>query len=833
MATPKLSSIYSYGSTDVSRPPLAAVSIAADAQALRWSKRLHIQRHLRLIARLAHMGPAEFWQRASKALVKRLGLMPTAANNYRETKSSQSDGLARRLGPGFRENLSAHFDRAFFFGPTQRSAMVKSMQGHVPDAKSRVAGLAGAIGGDGLRYLGCKVPIVAGQLDWQADPQSGSRAWTTGILDEIEAIEASTADVKYVWEVNRHQFLPILGRAYWLTGDERYAHQAVALIDDWIAKNPVGLGVNWCSHLEVAMRAISWLWTMPFLLALPGLSKTFLARWVESIASHYYHLRRNLSIYTDPTNHLIGEATALWMLCICFPALPGAAKEQQRALLILTREVERQIASDGVNKEQATSYHRFVLDFFLQVLVLAQRNGIRLSPTISRQIASMIEFVAALAGDHGTAPMIGDSDDARGLPFLELVGWNFKDTLSTGAVLFQRGDWKQTAGPIAEVSVWLLGPNAIDRYERLPCVDKPKSISAFPDGGYYFLKNNDRFGRAELIFDAGPLGLWPNAAHGHADALSILIRLNGKLLLTDPGTGTYFGSKRQRDYFRSTAAHNTITVDDLDQADLFDTFKWVNPMNVKVHESQTVDGFSYVSGMHDGYQRLRAGVSHQRSVLATESNGWVIVDQVSGKGKHSIKRHFNFHPGTELVELGNQSILAWDPITGNGLRFDFPVVTRSSALHHIDTAQIGLWSGQYGDIQTAPHLTVETVDTLELTLFTFITPIFHTVETEVATAACKLEIHAIEDHRAYVCRRSSGSLTDRIDEVILVNPLGRGVMMPSEHHCNALFAYMQLNRDGQAQRAFLIGEGASIISSKFQLRCEGQERSTGYTRTAR
>ncbi len=312
--------------------------------------------------------------------------------------------------------------------------------------------------------------------------------WTTGALDEAEAISATSADVKYVWEVNRQQFLPILGRAYWFTGDTRYAQHAVALIDDWITKNPVGLGVNWCSHLEVAMRAIAWIWTMPYLLALPGLSEAFIGRWLESIEAHFHHLCRNLSVFTDPTNHLIGEAAALWMLCVCFPALPGANKESKRALLILTREVERQIAPDGVNCEQATSYHRFVLDFYLQILVLARRNGIALSPAVPKQIESMIEFVAAMAGSDGAVPMIGDSDDARGMPFLELVGWDFKDTLSTGAVLFKRERWKRSAGDLAEVSVWLIGAEAIDEYKAMPSTARSQTSIDFPLWRLLFLR---------------------------------------------------------------------------------------------------------------------------------------------------------------------------------------------------------------------------------------------------------------------------------------------------------------------------------------------------------
>ena len=794
--------------------------------ALRWCKRRSVQRHLRLIARLARMGPKEFGQRIAKSLSKRLGFMPPktiAPVDSIFANTSQSNGAS------IQEYLSKQLDRSSYFGPANRIEIAAKIWSALPDADKTVRKLADAIGGDGLHYLGQKVRIVAGEIDWQADPISGKRCWTAGILDEAEAISVESADVKYVWEINRHQFLPILGRAYWLTGDTCFAQQAVALIDDWIANNPVGLGVNWCSHLEVAMRAISWMWSMPYLLALPGLSEAFLGRWLDSLECHYHHLRRNLSVFTDPTNHLIGEATALWMLCVCFPDLPDAAKEKQRSLLILSREVERQIAPDGVNYEQATSYHRFVLDFYLQILVLARRNEIDLSPAIAKRVELMVEFVAAMAGSHGIAPMIGDSDDARGLPFLELVGWDFRDTLSTGAVLFERQVWKKSAGHLAEVSIWLIGANAIDRFNALSCDDNHKNPSSFPAGGYCFSNNNDGAGTAELIFDVGPLGLWPNAAHGHADALSILIRLNGKLLLTDPGTGAYFGNKQERDYFRSTAAHNTVTVDDLDQADLYDTFKWINPMNVKALESHSLNGFSYVAGEHNGYRRLRAGVTHQRAILATGSNGWIVIDRFEGKGRHSFKRHFNFHPGTELEQIGNQSALAWDPIANNGLRFDFAQST-DSPINSIDVRQTGLWSGRYGDIQSTPHLEVETVDTPGITLLAFITPIFSDRESQRTTVEPKLDVIKLDDQRSFGCQRGFYRHGKAINDFVFINPSAINSKMPTSHRCNARIAYLQQTEDGSVEHALLVGEDASLVSSNFQLRCQKQEKSASFSK---
>src|SRR6185369_4323 len=118
-------------------------------------------------------------------------------------------------------------------------------------------------------------------------------------------------DVKFVWEVNRHQFFVTLARAFAYTDDERYAEACVAMARRWREANPTGTGVNWASNLEVAVRLLAWIWTIDLLQGARALSNDELRPWLASAAAHRDHLAAHLSTFTDPTNHLIGEVAAL------------------------------------------------------------------------------------------------------------------------------------------------------------------------------------------------------------------------------------------------------------------------------------------------------------------------------------------------------------------------------------------------------------------------------------------------------------------------------------------------------------------------------------------
>jgi hypothetical protein len=143
--------------------------------------------------------------------------------------------------------------------------------------------------------------------------------------------------------------------------------------------------------------------------------------------------------------------------------------------------------------------------------------------------------------------------------------------------------------------------------------------------------------------------------HAHADALSVVLFAGGREILADPGTFVYNGAPEWRKYFRSTRAHNTVVIDDCDQAEMSGTFRWKRKISTRAtyHLDRTVTGhdgrISYVEAEHGGYGRLpQGGVIHRRRVVNVASQYWIIVDDFRGAGHHTFDFHFHFGDDVDI-----------------------------------------------------------------------------------------------------------------------------------------------------------------------------------------
>ncbi len=486
---------------------------------------------------------------------------------------------------------------------------------------------------------------------WHTGPDS-RRLWPKSFFGDIPyRLGNPFGDARLVWEPSRlQQLLPLALLAVRDSGE--VAAAAADLLEhqlrSWLGANPPFRGVHYVSAMECGLRLIAVCHALDIArCALKDPEKSWTVG-VRIVGTHAPFILRRLSLYSSSGNHTIAECAALVYAGTLFPEIPEAAVWRRRGLAILEQEAERQILPDGGGIEQAIWYHRFVVDLLdLVARLLAHRDE-----TVPDRISAAVErgrrFLAAFPGVEALPPF-GDSDGGHALsPHL-----------------------------------------ALDDEKVSP------QATTFEDSGYTVMPV-DPASSLRLIFDHGGLGMAPAHGHGHADALSVSLYQGDRALLLDPGTLTYTGNAQWRRYFRGTPAHNTVTVDEQDQAQQETPFQWSDPYTCAVVRHEQTDGPTHmILARHDGYIAL--GVTHWRGIACREGAWTLIWDYLDGDGDHTVDLHWHCD-GIETEGEGFRFAAADPPVF---LKIDGAVVQR---FHGSENPRLGWLAPEYGRYRAATTL---------------------------------------------------------------------------------------------------------------------------------
>jgi hypothetical protein len=578
------------------------------------------------------------------------------------------EAFLHAIGPGFRretaeataaavlERLRAASDdewtlgtATFFTSVGQTREIAAEMERRYPEARRELLVRAErAVDGE-FALLGLESVSFGWPIDWRLEPLSGKRTplehWSG--IDYLDPDVAG--DKKVTWELNRHGHFVTFGQAYTLTREERYAEAFAEQMTSWLDENPPSLGINWASSLEVSFRAISWLWALHLTAPSRALSPQLALRALKSLVAHGRHVETYLSHYFSPNTHLTGEALGLLYLGTALPELGDAARWRAEGARIMTEQAASQVRPDGVYFEQTTYYHRYTADFYLHAVALARATGAPVAPEVESAARSLADHLAWITEPHGVTPLLGDDDGGRLVSFVRREPRDMRDTLAAASALFGVAEWRAVAGEAPE-SLWLLGPEAHANYLALEPTEPAGRARAFGDGGYYVMRDGWAPDDAYALVDCGPHGAL-SCGHAHADALSLVFSADGVSWLVDPGTFTYTGDPVLRDVFRTTEAHNTVTVDGVPQSEPSGPFAWRSAATAERAAFVSAPGLSYFEGSHDGYARLADPVTHSRAVLFVErdrelgASPYVVVrDALGASGRHAYSLRYRFSP---------------------------------------------------------------------------------------------------------------------------------------------------------------------------------------------
>ncbi|WNS43760.1 alginate lyase family protein [Paenibacillus sp. MMS20-IR301] len=443
-------------------------------------------------------------------------------------------------------------------------------------------------------------------------------------------------DPEFTWGMNRHWHMLDLGKAYLMNGRPQYVTAFTAHFRSWRAQNPVPVIESYEEAvffqklgpwrlLETGLRVQSWISAYKYMEDSPLLDEEFRSEFLAGLEEHAGFLTCYLG--STEINHAIMHMQGLYMIAAFYHWHPRAPYWRQLAEERLELCLLHQVGPEGVQIELTTHYHDAAIEMFGTPYLLGALSGHPFSAWYGGQLRKMAAFTEALVRPDQQSTGIGDSDwTGDGRRRLTLLGAILADDALTG-----RG----TGNPEC---LWLLGAEEYERCIRLQAAHTPSVSSvAFPQTGYYIMRDRQQY----LFFDAAPMG----GAHGHADALNLEWMWKQQLLFTDTGRYTYEEGEWRR-YFKSTLAHNTITVDGEDQTPYVSSQQWGEPLaGARTLRYESGSRYHFIDAAHDGYTRLPGPVVHRRWVLSGKDIPLMLIaDWLEGDAAHSLEQRFHLHP---------------------------------------------------------------------------------------------------------------------------------------------------------------------------------------------
>ncbi|HEY6195373.1 MAG TPA: alginate lyase family protein [Candidatus Eisenbacteria bacterium] len=423
------------------------------------------------------------------------------------------------------------------------------------------------------------------------------------------------ADKEWRREWSKFGYGRDLARAFGETNDARYVRAWERLVRSWILDVPI----DHDDSFVVARRIQNWIHAWTLFTEAPGFAgfaDGFTDQLLASLKDQVAHLRARVS---PERNHRTLELFALFLAALALPDLDPDGDLLEFSTTALHGNLLDDILPDGVHRERSTHYHHLALRTFLGARENARRFGLELSREYDRRLELACEFALHAHRPDGAIPALSDSDSG-----------SYAELLALAAGLLQRPDFLYSATAGAEG------------------VPPKRRCVGFPEGGYFIQRSGWGDGPASfpeqrfLIFDCGALG---DGGHGHYDLLSVEIAAQGRPLIVDPGRYTYSEEPPNwRRWFKSTAAHNTVCVDGLDQT-LYQRTRPRGPV-----AKGTMLGRLGAPGLD-----LMAGVArspeydavHTRWIVFVADEYWLIADDLRAGGPHRYDLRFHLAADAE------------------------------------------------------------------------------------------------------------------------------------------------------------------------------------------
>lgn len=425
-----------------------------------------------------------------------------------------------------------------------------------------------------------------------------------------------------------------MGKAYKLSGDEKYASEWVSQYIDWIRKNPLLTATKaeqqtMSREMLKKLENVRFAWrpmeasnrlqdqTAQFMYFVG--SKHFTPAFLtEFLVNYSRHAELVMNNYSKQGNHLLFEAQRMIYAGALFPEFKRAEAWRKSGIGILNDEIRVQVYDDGFQYELDPHYHVASINIFIKGLEIAAMNGFKkeFSASYSETIEKMVEAVIDYSFPNYQNPCFSDSKlDYKPEMLKQFRRWT---TIfpQNKQILYMATEGKQG--------------------------ELPTHLSKrFDKSGFYIFRNGWKEDATMIILKAGPPAFW----HNQPDNGTFELYIKGRNFFPDAGSYVYGGSDevlKERDWFRQTMVHKTLT---LDNANIENTdskcLLWETGNEI---EKLVVENQSY------------ANLKHRRTVFFVDKSFFVLVDEASGDATGDVAVHYQLSEGKVNVANATLSV---------------------------------------------------------------------------------------------------------------------------------------------------------------------------------
>jgi hypothetical protein len=422
---------------------------------------------------------------------------------------------------------------------------------------------------------------------------------------QIGTNESGLVDIKDIWEAARFSWVFVLGQAYHLTHNEKYAAFFWEKADLFLESNPPNLGPHWMNGQEVALRLISFVFAQQVFYNSPHSTTEKTSCLQAALAAHARRITATV-IYarSQCNNHILSEAAGLYTAGVFLQGIPEVTRWRQSGWTLFIQGLRDQIAPDGSYIQQSVGYHRFMLQLAIWVKAMTAIECAEDFPEdVNEKIIKAINWLELLTSpSEGHVPNMGSNDGANILPL-----------------------------------------GGVDVLDYRPVIKLAKSMFKITDGPQLIVNNSTA--EQVIVMRDEKQTAYLRAVHfrgrpSQADQLHLDLWWKKWNIALDAGTYRYNHAPPWENALARTIVHNTITIDNSDQMIRAGRFLWlrraiINHLALRQNRSGRI---SSASAEQDGYRHL--SIIHKRSVESKPNDkpGWLIQDDLLPVGDLPITR---------------------------------------------------------------------------------------------------------------------------------------------------------------------------------------------------